>query len=188
MNRHSIVEFLGKAWPWVGVICFACWISWPLWTATHSFYGALTGDNLQTAWFYDWTARTLRSGASLESLSDFNYPTPYIRTVDFPAVMDAVLAAPTAWFLDWPQQFGAAQALAVSLNALGFAWLARAMGARGFGILLAGGLGACCHPAWKALHMPRMNAAWPGLAGAALGCTIELFQDADGSWKLYRSS
>ncbi len=150
MNRSRILHLLGVIWPWLGVIAVACWIAWPLWSATHSFYGALTGDNIQTAWFYDWTARSLQSGTGLETLSDFNYPTPYIRSVDFPAVMDAVLAAPMAWLFDWPRQFGAAQAMAVMVNALGFAWLARAMGARGLGILLAGGLGACCHPAWKA--------------------------------------
>ncbi|MEE2750718.1 MAG: hypothetical protein VX519_04765 [Myxococcota bacterium] len=183
MNRSRVLHVLKVCWPWLGVIAVGCWIAWPLWSATHSFYGALTGDNIQTAWFYDWTARSLRSGAGLETLSDFNYPTPYSRSVDFPAVMDAVLAAPMAWLFDWPRQFGAAQAMAVMVNALGFAWLARAMGARGLGILLAGGLGACCHPAWKALHMARMNAAWPGLAGAALGCCIEVFHASESSWK-----
>ena len=167
---------------WGAVVGIAFWIAWPLWTAESSFYGVLTGDNVQTAWFYDWTARTLAAGGDLGYLTDFNFPNPYERAIDFPAVMDAVLAAPMAWAFDWPRQFGAAQGLAVLCNALGFAWLARALGARGLGIVVAGALGACCHPAWKALHMARMNAAWPGLSAAALGATVEVLRPGGFSW------
>ena len=164
------------AWPWALVLVVAAWISAPLWQSQELFFGALTGDNMQTAWFYDWVSRAIRSGEGLSLLSDFNYPSPKAREVGFPAVVDAVIAAPLAWWMDFPQQFGAAQGLAVVINALGFAWLARALGCRGLGIAFAGCLGAFCHPAWKAIHMARMNAAWPGLAAAALGAWMEILR------------
>jgi len=178
VDRRTLLQWL----PWLTVAGIAIWVAWPLWNAHHSFYGALTGDNVQTAWFYDWTARALLNGQDLGHLTDFNYPHPYDRAVDFPAVMDAVISAPMAWLFSWPRQFGAAQALAVLFNALGFAWLARALGARGIGLVVAGALGACCHPSWKALHMARMNAAWPGLSAAALGATVELLKPGGFRW------
>jgi hypothetical protein len=160
------------------VVCVvALWAAGPFWRSTVSVFGGiLVSDGAQGPWFYDFVSRALSSGIGLERLWDFNHPDPYFRQDEIPGVMDAILAAPAAWIFDWPRQYGVAQGFAILLNGLGFAWLARAVGCRGAGIALAGCLGVFCNPALKELHLARVNAAWPGVVGAALACWLEILR------------
>ncbi len=157
-----------------GVLAFWWWSAWPLllWTDELAFAGKLTTDNVVSAWFYDYASRTVRSGGDLFLLTQLNHPRPYETAVEFPAVLDAVLAAPLGWLLGWPRQWGAAQALALLVNGLGGAVLARGLGARGVGVFVAGALAVVCRPVWKDLVMARMNAVWPGFSAAALALVL----------------
>ena len=56
--------------------------------------------------------------------------------------------------------------------ALGCGALARALGCRGLGIVVAGVLGVLCRQLWKDLAMARMNAVWPGLALLSLAALL----------------
>lgn len=156
--------------PWLAVLAFWLWSAWPLllWTDTQAFAGKLTTDNVVSAWFYDYASRALAEGWDLQTLQQLNHPRPHATSVEFPAVLDAVLAAPLGWLLGWPRQWGAAQALALLVNGLGGAALARSLGARGLGTVAAGCLAILCRPVWKDLVMARMNAVWPGLGALAL--------------------
>jgi len=146
-----------------------------LWGATgHVFGGILVSDGAQGPWFYDFVARALLEGGGLDRLTDFNHPAPTARQDEIPGIGDAILAAPAAWLFDWPRQYGVAQSLAILVNGLGFAWLARTMGCRGLGVALSGVLGLCCTPALKELHLARVNAAWPGVPAAALAAWLDL--------------
>ncbi len=176
MDRFTSLRRATAAWPWLAVLALSFWLAGPLWNASGVAFGSLVGDNVETPWFYDQVARALLAGDGWAGLTDFNHPAPVPRITDFPSVVDAILLAPLAWVLDWPQQYGAAQATVIGVNALGLAWLARALGCRGVAILLAGALGACCPPVWRELWLGRMNAAWPGLGAAALGAWLALFE------------
>lgn len=97
--------------------------------------------------------------------------------------MDAVLAAPLGWILDFPRSWNGTLGLAVLVNGVGTALLARGAGARGVGVLLAGCLGALCRPVWKDLVMARMNAAWPGIPAASLGLLLWSMELEGDGWK-----
>lgn len=159
------------------VVVFALWATSPLWT-THDrvFAGRFSTDNAVSAWFYDFVSRALWEGRSLDYIVDFNFPSPWRRAAEFPAVMDAVVAAPLGWILGWPGQWGAAQALAVVVNGLGAACLARAAGCRGAGIAVAGCLAVVCRPVWKDLVSARMNAVWLGFCMMALAALLAVIR------------
>lgn len=166
-NRATVFALMGVvAWWW--------WCAWPLlaWTDSLAFAGKLTTDNVVSAWFYDFVSRALAAGRPLSHLTPLNHPSPYPTSVEFPATLDAVMAAPLGWLFGWPRQWGAAQALALLVNGLGGAALARGLGARGIGVFVGGALAILCRPVWKDLVMARMNAVWPGLAAAALGLLL----------------
>ena len=167
-------EIGSRAWPWVLVGATALWLTAPLWGSAHAVWGLPAGDLAQTGWFYDWVAHQL--GGSMELLQGFNHPQPLRRIDEFPNVLDAVLAAPWAFLLDYPQQYGAAQSQAVLINGLGVAWLAWALGCRGVGLVVAGVLGVCCQQVWRELYMARLNAALPGLAAAALAAWLGVLE------------
>jgi len=170
-------------WAFAAVALLAVVVAWPLWTVSTAVYGLPAGDLAQTGWFYDFVIRRLMAGASLDWLADFNYPNPLRRIDEFPNILDAVIATPVSLLFSYPQQYGASQALAVLINGLGFAWLARSMGCRGLGVLVAGGLGVCCQQVWRELYMARLNAAFPGLAGAALAAWLQVLDAERSRWE-----
>ncbi|MEE2750428.1 MAG: hypothetical protein VX519_03295 [Myxococcota bacterium] len=172
-----------EQWAFVAVALLAVVVAWPLWTVSTAVYGLPAGDLAQTGWFYDFVIRRLMAGGSLDWLSDFNYPNPLRRIDEFPNILDAVIAAPVSLLFSYPQQYGASQALAVLINGLGFAWLARSMGCRGLGVWVAGGLGVCCQQVWRELYMARLNAAFPGLAGAALASWLQVLEPERSRWE-----
>ena len=137
-----------------------------------AFAGKLASDNVVSMWFYDAVARSLATGTMPTHMADFNHPNPWEHTKEFPAIMDAVIAAPLGWLFDYPRQWNATLGLAVLVNGLGTALLARGAGARGVGLLIAGCLGALCRPVWKDFVMARMNAVWIGLPAGALGLAL----------------
>ncbi len=166
---------LPRNWALWLILGVGLWLTTPLWSASgHVFGGILVSDGAQGPWFYDFVARALLEGGGLDRLTDFNHPAPYARQDEIPGIGDAILAAPAAWLFDWPRQYGVAQSLAILVNGLGFAWLARTMGCRGLGVALSGILGLCCTPALKELHLARVNAAWPGVPAAALAAWLDL--------------
>ncbi len=167
-----------RLWPWAAVLLFWGWAAWPLllWTDRLAFAGKLTTDNIVSAWFYDFVSRGLATGGDIQWLRPLHHPRPFPTATEFPAVMDAVLAAPLGWLLGWPRQWGATQALALLVNGLGGAWLARSLGARGLGTVVAGCLAILCRPVWKDLVMARMNAVWPGFGLMALAGLITAMQ------------
>lgn len=159
--------------PWLGVLAFSLYAGATFWTrGDAAFAGKLSSDNVVSMWFYDVVARSLAEGVLPTHMSDFNHPSPWPRTKEFPAIMDAVLAAPLGWLFDFPRQWNATLGLAVLVNGLGTALLARGAGARGVGVLVAGCLGALCRPVWKDFVMARMNAVWIGLPAGALGLSL----------------
>lgn len=167
----------GRPWrsalPWLAVVAFAVYAGAPFWTTSDAaFAGKLSSDNVVSMWFYDVVSRAMAAGTWPDTLTDLNHPRPWPRAKEFPAIMDAALAAPLGWLLDYPAQWNATLGLAVVVNGLGTAILARGAGARGAGIVVAGCLGALCRPVWKDFVMARMNAVWIGIPAAALGLTL----------------
>jgi len=164
---------LPGCWPELVVFAYGLWATSPLWRAGERvFAGKFSSDNAVSAWFYSTVAHGVRRGADLQHLTDFNWPRPHPRTVEFPGITEALLAAPLTWLLPWPLSWGASQSLAVLTAGLGAGLLARALGCRGVGVVTAGLLGVLARPVWKDLVMARMNAVWIGLAIAALALTV----------------
>lgn len=165
--------------PWGGLAAlgavgvFAAWLTSPLWSTTDRvFAGKLSTDNVVTPWFYDFVARSWWSGAPMDPLSDFDFPAPVARLREFPDIADAMLAAPLAWALGWPAQWGATLSLAVALNGLGLAALARAAGCGGLGVFTAGALGVMLRPVWTDLVMGRLNVAFPGIVALSVAAML----------------
>ncbi|MEC8423679.1 MAG: hypothetical protein VX000_07870, partial [Myxococcota bacterium] len=150
-DRHEGSRARARRWqawlPWLGVVLFSLYAGSNFWTTRDAaFAGKLSSDNVVSMWFYDVASRSLAQGTWPEILSDFNHPRPWPRIKEFPALMDAVLAAPVGWLLDYPHQWNATLGLAVLVNGIGTALLARGAGARGVGLVVAGCLGALCRP------------------------------------------
>jgi len=159
--------------PWLALGLFCLYAGASFWTRSDAaFAGKLSSDNVVSMWFYDVVSRSLADGALPTHMRDLNHPAPWPRTKEFPAVMDAVLVAPLGWLFDYPRQWNASLGLAVLVNGLGTALLARGAGARGVGLVVAGCLGALCRPVWKDFVMARMNAVWIGLPAGALGLAL----------------
>jgi len=163
------------------VVAFAVWAASPMLQAERRvFAGRLSTDNVVTPWFYGHVGRQLATGSSSERLTDFGYPSPMARVREFPSAWDARLVAPLNQWGDWTAGWARIQAAVLLVNGLGAALLARGLGARGVGIVVAGLLAVVCRPVWKDLVMARMNAAFPGLAFATLGLwLLVLRQRAD---------
>jgi hypothetical protein len=169
---------------WVGVVAFALYAGAAFWTRTDAaFAGKLGSDNAVSIWFYGYVSQTVGDGRWPQWLGDFNHPNPYPRVKEFPAVMDAVLAAPLGWVFDFPRSWNGTLGLAILVNGVGTALLARGAGARGVGVLVAGCLGALCRPVWKDLVMARMNAVWPGIPAASLGLLLLSMQLEGDGWR-----
>ncbi len=166
------MAYRARLLPW-GVLALAIWIvAGPLLNASDQVFGLLAGDGIRAAWYLDFVSRNL---GSLERLHGFDWPAPVLRELEFSTAVDAVLLAPAAWAWSWPGQWGVAQAVVLATNGFAVAWLARAMGCRGFGIAVAGVLGLCSVQVLKELHMGRINAAWVGLSVAALAAWLEVW-------------
>ena len=161
------------AWPWVAVVVFAAWIGWPLWHAGDRLFTASPrGDVAMSMWFYDYVARGVLAGRFPTRIAEFDWPHPIGLHREFPSAFDAWLAAGAALVSDLPRRWGVVQALALLVNALGAALLARGLGARREGVALAGALGAMTRSTWATLHLARMNVAWPGLVFGAAGAWL----------------
>lgn len=160
-------------WPLAVVLAFALWFTSPLWMTTDRvFAGRLSTDNVVTPWFYDFVARSWRHQLPLDLLTDFDWPVAQDRMTEFPDVADAMLAAPLAWWLGWPAQWGATLSLAVVINGLGMAVLARAVGCKWLGVLTAGAMGVMMRPVWTDMVMGRLNVAFPGVVALAVAMTL----------------
>lgn len=170
--------------PWLVVIGAALAVSGPLWSAADShLLLRVSGDGPKAWWFYEYVAQVVSGEARFWYLDGFDHPRPHPRGRHFPTIADAVAALPATLAFDGPRAWAGTQVLAALVNATGFAALARALGARHLGVVLAGVLGAWCLPAWYELYLGRANAAWPGLAGLALGAGSLILERVDGSWR-----
>ena len=160
-------------WPLAAVTAFALWFTSPLWMTTDRvFVGRLSTDGVVTPWLYDFVARSWRDGIPFDRLTDFDWPVSQNRMSEFPDVADAMLAAPLAWWLGWPAQWGATLSLAMVINGLGMALLARAVGCRWLGVCTAGAMGVMMRPVWADIVMGRLNVAFPGIVALAAAMTL----------------
>lgn len=164
---------------WVALtltVLASLWFTHPMWSSDSIvFAGKLATDNVVTPWFYDFVSRSLLEGESYSLLRGFDFPNPHPRDVEFPALTDAVLAAPIGWVFDWPQQWGVVLSIAVCINAVSLQTLARAVGIGALGTLVAGLSGVLLRPVWVDLLMGRMNVATPGYAVLALAFVLFAF-------------
>jgi len=130
-------------------------------------------------WIYDFTARELAEGRWPGALTDFDFPFPRGLSETerglFPTVppMDAVLMAPVAWFLDWPAQWNITVLVAMLLNAAGAVALARSMGCRSLGLVVASGLAVASGPIWLDVFEGRASCMFPGLSLLAMAALFQ---------------
>ena len=173
-----------RFWP-LGVVGLAWFlICGPLLGAGDQVFGLLAGDGIRAAWFQDFVARNAFSWGELRVLGDFDWPNPRPRYEELSTIADSVLLAPLAWLWPWPGQWSVLQAMAVLVNGLALAWLARVVGCRGLGMCVAGCLGVCVLQVLKELHMGRINAAWVGFAVAALASWLQVLSKKGAPWQV----
>lgn len=153
--RRAVV----RAWPWLAVVFLATAVTSNLWRFDqHLFSERLFVDGVTGAWLYGDTARALARGELPHDLGGWDWPCARDR-LTAPNWWDAAVVAPLAWLLPWPTRWGAQLAAIVVANALGVAALARALGARGWTLVVAGALGTACAPLWHELQAGRINGA-----------------------------
>ena len=181
MARPTLSPRLRRLLPWALVLGLALWLGAPFLGADDRLFGGFTGDRIKSQWYYDYVARVVIGERSPWWLEDFNFPEPALRGRQFPALADALLAAPAGILLDWPRQWGAVQLMVLVGNGLGFAALARALGAGGLGLTLSGVLGVGFLPMWRELQLGRLNSAWPGLVALGLAVVLHATRPDGGS-------
>jgi len=156
--------------PGLALIVLTVAFTAPLLLEDRMFLRDLEGDSIATVWYYDLITRSLPELPT--HLLAFDWPEPHLRSAEFPAYFSALLAAP--WFasLGWQLGFAMTQAAALAAAVGGAALMARGLGSRGVGVLVAGGLALFCRNLWFTVHASQLNAAWPGLALGALGALL----------------
>ncbi len=170
---------LTRCWPFLAVLVLALAIASPARLPGTVFCNSFQGDTATTAWFYSFVGRSiLLDGGLPERLDDFGYPDPLPLEDPFATIVDAVILAPTEAWPGWPDRWGWAITMAVCLNALGAALLARSFGGGTFAVLVAGLLGAGLAPAWQEILEGRANTMAPGLAAMALALFMRLLPSA----------
>lgn len=162
-----------RAW-WVLIVSLIG-VVYPFWAWEALYAHRPGGDSLRSPWFHDFVARALSSGALPATLDDFGWPAPDRWNQRFASIVEAVLFTPLHMVADFPDWWRWTQALALLGNGVAVALLARAVGARTHGLVLAGLLGAWCQPAWKELLQGRTQAALVGPALAALAMWLTCF-------------
>jgi len=161
---------LARAAPWLALAALTAAVTAPLLLEERMFLRELEGDSIVTVWYYNLITASLPDLPT--HLIAFDWPNPHPRTAEFPAYFSALLAAPWFALLGWQQGFAVTQASAVAVAVGGAALMARGLGARGSGILVAGGLALFTRNLWFTVHASQLNAAWPGLALGALGALL----------------
>ena len=176
LRRVAAWAFAPKRAHWTALgLLFAAVVA-PLFTQRDAvFIAGLNGDMIATIWFYDLVGRSLPSLPT--ELVAFNFPDPVPVAQEFPSLVDAAIAGPLLRVQGWVAGWGSVQALLLLLNAGGVVALARAAGARGAGLFLAGALGLLCRQLWFDLANGRMNAAWPGFGLMSAACLLHLMAD-----------
>lgn len=170
---------MGGAVPAIlGLLAFVVWLTWPLWhNGSNLFVRDLLRHNMGAIWIHDHVARSLAQGRWPGYFFDFDHPSPVPRFMsNVPSVVEFIVTAPAAWGWAWPTQWGVAQAMYVALMALSVAWLARALGCRGWGLATAGALGATFWPMWHDLNRSKTNAVWSLAAFASIAAAAELLR------------
>ena len=165
-----MLAFYQRNWPWLLAGLFAFGLCGSLLVAgNHVFVSDLQGDGVITPWIYDFTARELAEGRWPAALTDFDFPFPRGLSETerslFATVppIDAVLMAPLAWLLAWPAQWNLTVFVAMLLNAAGAVALARSMGCRSLGLVVASVLAVASGPIWLEAFEGRANCMFPGL-------------------------
>jgi hypothetical protein len=166
--------------PWLVVLAAGVVVVHPLWlTPDLIFADGLSRDAIRAPWYFDFMARSLAHGQLPAQITDYDWPMPKDTWDHFPGFIEAALAVPLHWALPWPAQWRATQSAAVLVNGLGLALLARAVGARGLGVAVAGLLGLMLQPAWREMLLGRPHGAVPGLFAAAIAALLWTFPGED---------
>lgn len=154
-------------------------LAWPLYGFGGLFLQDLANDALRAPMMHQLQAWQLLHGRPLDELWGWNWPRAQPVSEVMPPSVDVWLTAPLWWLLGWPGAWRAAQVGAVLVNGLGAAWLARSLGARGPGLVVAGLVSALAAPSWREILLGHPNTALPGLAAAALAAWLDALR---GGW------
>jgi hypothetical protein len=166
----------------IAVAAMSLALAWPLYGFGGLFMQDAANDAIRAPAWHQLVASQLLHLEGLGSLRGWNWPGDQPTVQVMPSTFDGVAVAPLWWALGWPGAWRAEQALAIVINGVGGAWLARAMGARAGGMLLAGVLMALCPVAWREVLLGHPNTAVPGLAAIALATFLEAV--ARGGWRI----
>lgn len=167
------LQWLYCTWPWAAVVLTTVLATIPLWSwRQHIYLMNVHTNHLRTPWFHEFMARKLAAGQWVNTLDDFDYPTPWNYLEYYPTTANTVMSAPLSWWFGWPAAWNLSIAVAVLLNGLGMALLARAVGCRGLGIAVAGALGILVQPVLKESVWGRPSAIYFGLAAASLAALL----------------
>ena len=175
--------------PWVAFFVYvvlAAALTWPVWVdPAHGIVGEWANpDMISNHWLYRWIPEQLSTGSSI--LHNERY---YVPVGDAPWLAgngsDAVLYAPLAWLMPWPQSITAWILLTLVLNGMGGYALARRLGAKAPGALAAGA--ALTFSPYVALELAGARIAQAPLYWTAffLVAWHALLEDAptQGSWR-----
>ncbi len=165
--------WLQRTWPWASVVATTVAATIPLWSwREHIYLMNVHTNHLRTPWFHEVIARKVGAGEWIQTLDDFDHNTPWSYLEYYPTTANCVMSAPLSWGFGWLAGWNLSIALAVLLNGLGVAVLARAVGCRGLGIAVAGALGILVQPVLKETVWGRPSAIYFGLAAASLAALI----------------
>lgn len=154
-------------------------LAWPLYGFGGLFLQDLANDAIRAPMMHQLQAWQLLHGKPLDELWGWSWPRAQPVSEVMPPSVDVWLSAPLWWLLGWPGAWRAAQVGAVLVNGLGAAWLARSLGARGPGLVVAGLVSALCVTSWREILLGHPNTALPGLAAAALAAFLDALR---GGW------
>lgn len=173
-----------EGWAWALLLLFILWQTWWLWHVDGEVW---VGDKL---WYslgkmfrHSAFGQAVLSGRIPDHIYDLNYPDPlpWLKANDY-LLLEWMALWPTVAIDDVPTRWGVTQALWVLSMGVGVGSLARAMGARGLGVLVAGALAASCWPFWQHLLEAKGNVLWVGMAALTIATTVAL-----GRWAAVRS-
>ncbi|MCP4804016.1 MAG: hypothetical protein GY913_19355 [Proteobacteria bacterium] len=157
---------------WLLLAAFVLGYGSVLWISPTAYLGDDLGDGPSARFYYMYVAEVVLGNLDADQLGPFGYPQSGPRIGEFPTLVEALLGVPFYVILPHPRAFQAAMAQGIFVNALGAAVLARALGARGPGVFVAGALAATAFPPIRELVLGRPNGMWIGLVSLALGLSL----------------
>ncbi|MCB9777041.1 MAG: hypothetical protein H6742_00590 [Alphaproteobacteria bacterium] len=167
-TRDRLIRLL----PWVLLILWVGWLTSPLYRPPVEFFGQPVGDSMSARYYFHYVSEVALGRQSADVLGPLGHPAVVPRQGEFPTIVEGYLGVPFHMLFRHPLAFQLTMAFGVLVNALGAAVLARALGARGVGILFAGVLASLSYPMWRELIRGRPNAMWIGIPLLAIGAVL----------------